>query len=218
MGFGLGTMPLYAKSKNGDIMNKKIIVFLINLSLLIFQSCMPVQQQILTRQDANVHWEKDNRNETDFKNYYQNNFSELDDIEGIWSVNGTTVVDGSYRQDEPNYATVAIIRDTTNSNRDYYEVVLSGDNWLPHTITAHFQKGSYENLYISKQFTYDGSYSMYNFTLDKNGVLRTSKNEILQGRQFYSEIYYVKIFPKFSDKSFESNKKSVSQKLLEVEL
>jgi len=212
MGFGLGTMPLYAKSKNGDIMNKKIIVFLINLSLLIFQSCMPVQQQILTRQDANVHWEKDNRNETDFKNYYQNNFSELDDIEGIWSVNGTTVVDGSYRQDEPNYATVAIIRDTTNSNRDYYEVVLSGDNWLPHTITAHFQKGSYENLYISKQFTYDGSYSMYNFTLDKNGVLRTSKNEILQGRQFYSEIYYVKIFPKFSDKSFESNKKSVSQK------
>lgn len=193
-------------------MNKKIIVLLINLSLLIFQSCMPVQQQILTKQDANLHWEKDNRNETDFKNYYQNNLSTLDDIEGIWSVNGTSVVDGSYRQDEPNYATVAIIRDTTNSNRDYYEVVLSGDNWLPHTITAHFQKGSYENLYISKQFSYDGSYSMYNFTIDKNGVLRASKNEILQGRQFYTEIYYVKIFPKFSDKNFESNKKSTSQK------
>jgi serine protease Do len=173
---------------------------------------MPVQQQILTKQDANLHWEKDNRNETDFKNYYQNNLSTLDDIEGIWSVNGTSVVDGSYRQDEPNYATVAIIRDTTNSNRDYYEVVLSGDNWLPHTITAHFQKGSYENLYISKQFSYDGSYSMYNFTIDKNGVLRASKNEILQGRQFYTEIYYVKIFPKFSDKNFESNKKSTSQK------
>lgn len=193
-------------------MNRKNIIILIYLSLLIFQSCMPVQQQMITKQDAKVYWEKDIRKETDFKNYYQKNVSELDDIEGIWSVNGTTVVDGSYRQDEPNYATVAIIRDTTHSNRDYYEVVLSGDNWLPHTITAHFQKGSYENLYISKQFSYDGSYSMYNFTLDKNGVLRASKNEILQGRQFYTEIYYVKIFPKFSDKNFESNKKSALQK------
>ncbi len=193
-------------------MNTKIISLLFTLSLLLFHSCMPVQQQILTSQNSKIYWERDNRDETAFKDYYQKNISEIDDIEGIWSVNGTTVIDGSYRQDQPNYATVAIIKDTSNTRIDFYEVVISGDGWLPHTITAHFQKGSYENLYISKQFSFDGSYSMFNFTLDKNGVLRTSKNDIVQGRQVYSEINYVKMYPKYTDKNYESNKKSESQK------
>ncbi len=193
-------------------MNTKIVNILFTLSLLLFHSCTPVQQQILTKQDSKIYWERDNRDETAFKDYYQKNISELDDIEGIWSVSGTTVVDGSYRQDQPNYATVAIIKDTSNSNRDFYEVVISGDGWLPHTITAHFQKGSYENLYVSKQFSFDGSYSMFNFILDKNGVLRASKNDIVQGRQVYSEINYVKMYPKYTDKNYDSNKKSESQK------
>jgi len=172
---------------------------------------VPLQQQIITKQDANVYWETDNRSETDFRDYFQKNITDLDDIEGIWSVNSTSTVDGSNRQDETNFTTVAIIKDSLNSNRDFYEVVLGGDNWLRNTVTAHFTKGSYENLYVSKQFSYDGSYSMYNFTIDKNGVLRASSNQIIQGKQFYHELYYIKLFPKFTDKNFESNKKSDHQ-------
>lgn len=193
-------------------MKKNIIFLLLIISLIAIPSCVPVQQKVLTSQSPNVQWERDNRTEADFKEYYQKNIAELDEIEGIWSVNETIIIDGSHRQDNPNYATVAIIKDTLNNNRDFYEVVLGGDDWILNTITAHFTKGSYENLYIAKEFSSDGSYSMYNFTIDKNGVLRTSKNVIEQGQQVNDEIYYVKIYPKFSEKNFESGKKSESQK------
>jgi len=179
---------------------KNKIHLLCGLLILLQLSYMPAQQ-----------FERDNRTETDFRDYFKQNISEIDDIEGIWSANAT-VITGSYRQDEPNYATVAIIKDTQNLNRDFYEVILGGDNWSPHTVTAHFTKGSNENLYASKQFANDGSYMMFNFTFDKDGVLRASKSDIVQGRQRNIEIYYVKMYPKFTDKNIESNKESDSQK------
>jgi len=195
--------------KVSEMKNPAFIMFLLSIIFLII-SCS-VQKQTLTSQSPNINWERDNRNKVDFKAYYDKHFDNLDNIEGIWSVSASYLVSGSYQQDELNYVTVAIIKDTVSSDRDFYEVILSGKGFIPNTITAYFQKSSYDDYYFSKQYEYDGSYSMFNFILDKNGVLKSSINRIINGNQVYTEMSYVKIYPKYSDKNF-SNKKSESNK------
>jgi S1-C subfamily serine protease len=144
---------------------------LINIVSLILVSCT-TSMMVRT-----VNWEVHKTTSKKAKNYLDQNYEKLDPIEGIWTVNSPR---------ETNYAKVLILRDTTSNERDFFEVVLSSnDGWLANTVTAHFTSLAYKGTYVSKQFSPDGSSNMYNFHLNKSGVLESSN----------SDIYYLKVYP-----------------------
>jgi serine protease Do len=130
-----------------------------------------------------TNFEKYNTTEVEIRKYFEQNYDHLDPIEGIWTVNHPAMV---------NAAKVAIVKDSSSYDRDFFEVILSSNSgWIPNIITAHFSSLAYENTYVSKQFGPDGSSTMYNLYISNDGVLKTSNNDI----------YYLKVFPKENYKS-----------------
>ncbi len=175
--------------------NKSLVIsFYVSLLCIVFFSCSPTSA--VRRGTFEIY----PINEGAFRRYLDSTSSNLDPIEGIWTVNTTTTV-GLEKQDLPNYATVAILRDTTNSERDFIEVALSGEGWQRNAITAHFSKTAYSKVYTAKEFDPNASYTMWNFILEESGVLHASRSTIRKEGYFTSqveqEIYYVKVYPPF---------------------
>jgi serine protease Do len=192
-------------------MKSLVVFFNIILFTVIFISCSGTNQQIISKQVTSLKWEKDSRSEKEFREYFSNNLSELDNIEGIWSV-GSVIIYGGFRQEEPNSAIVAIIKDTLSEERDFYEIILKGYNWIPNTITAYFDKSADVTHYISKQFSYDGSFSNYNFYMENKSILKATKNEVINGTQVYSELTYIKLHPKLEQNSVSTDEIETKKK------
>jgi serine protease Do len=170
-------------------------IFLIQL--LFFACSAPQQTQFKT-----VNWERYPKDESQIREYLDDNMAQLDPIEGIWTVDSFMIVNNLYRQDHPNYARVAILKDTLSSTRDYIEVVLPNEGgWIVGTITAHFSKTAYGGVYTSKQFNIDGSFVVGNFALDDVGILSHNRSNVVNGNQIYYEQTYLKIFPPIDEYS-----------------
>jgi len=175
------------------------LIFVISLSTLI--TCAPLY----------VNWEKSNITEAEIKNYLDQNYEQLDPIEGIWSVNTRTIVNNRLREDNPNFGIVAIVKDNSNQYSDFIEIMLSSDNFIPQTITARFKRTAYDNIYISTQYSPNGSKSTYNFKIDEKGILRGLKEEYSLNKQITHEIYYIKLYPKYKySKNNKSKTKNVN--------
>jgi|GEM_PF-6260787 len=100
-------------------------------------------------------WPTISKSESDFRRYYDENASNLDAIEGIWTMterqtwrNVFSGMTGTLPSRENIYR-IAIVRDTTNTNYDFVAVVLESEypHWLPGRVKARFRKTAYENLY-----------------------------------------------------------------------
>lgn len=169
------------------------VIFLFALILYQFiHSCASTQRP----KPISFTFEKYPHNENEIKKYLQHNIAHSDPIEGIWTLNSFTIINNSYQQDNPNYARVAILRDTSSPNRDYIEVILYSD--IPSmlgTIGAHFSKTAYQDIFTSKQFSVDGSFYLGNYVLENTGLLKHSINYISDGKQIHYEQYYLRVFP-----------------------
>jgi S1-C subfamily serine protease len=179
------------------------VSFYVSLLCVIFSSCSP------TSAVRRGTFESYPINDAAFRHYLDSARSNLDPIEGIWTVNATTTV-GLRKQDHPNYATVAILRDTANSERDFIEVTLSGEGWQRNAITAHFSKTAYSKVYTAKEFDANASYTMWNFALEESGLLHATTSTIENGWQVEREIYYVKVYPPFEQGKKVSGNRSPS--------
>ncbi len=140
--------------------------------------------------------------ESDFRNYFSMTWDTLDPIEGIWTCSEIDFI--NTRDENLNYCRVAIIRDQYSKSRDFVEVVLKGgankvwDNYAGR-ITAHFTKSSNSNIYISKQFGIDGTFSNQNFTFYEDGTFHSKGTRRVEYEgNIYTQQYdqfYVKLFP-----------------------
>lgn len=140
------------------------------------------------------HLEIVKTNENQIKNYLTNN--ELDPIEGIWKANRTEVVDNASKDEELNYATVAIVKDTLNTSRDFIIIALEGGGYPLYSIIGEFESTAYDKVYSSDHFAADGTKESWNFTINNVGMLSAIKEVQEGGSQISKEIFYLKKFPK----------------------
>jgi S1-C subfamily serine protease len=144
--------------------------------------------------------------EQSIKEYLKN--SKLDMIEGIWSYNIVMTVNGNSSKSE-NYQKVAIIKDKSNTNRDYIGIVLDGNKesmenagTFKYAITSEFSRTAYSNIYIQKGYQgkikIAGAPETENIKIDKDGVLRSSNSFTMKnGAKVSYDIYAIKLYPIF---------------------
>ena len=87
--------------------------------------------------------------------------------------------------------------------------------FIPQTVTAHFKNTAYDNTYISRQFSTDGTSGMFNFALEENGIL--SCYEKLNAEGSYYHTYYMKLFPPYNHAQLISNESDNLQESIKGE-
>jgi len=134
--------------------------------------------------------------ENDIKDYLNKNLDDLDGIEGIWTTNGRILDENkNILQESTAYAKCGIIKNIDNDfPYDFYEYIISADDFYPGESTATFNKTNKSNVYFSRQKDSDGDYEDTKFTL-LNNVLKTSKKIEEDNQIFIYEQDYIKMFP-----------------------
>lgn len=162
---------------------------------------------------------KYNGTEQTIKEYLS--IAQLDMIEGIWSYNIDMYLNGNILK-RKNYQKIAIIRDTSNLNRDYIGVVLDGQKEelmsagvFKYAITCEYQKTAYSNIYLQKGYQgklkINGAPETENIQIDKEGILRISGSFTKENSNKVSyDIYAFKLFPLYDQKVPELKKFTVS--------
>lgn len=155
--------------------------------------------------------EKVNVTEDEIKQYLVSNEKYLDPIEGIWSANSAVVKDQKDKIENPNFARVAVVRDTATYQRDFKMIFLEGKDYFPGTVIAEFTNTSYQTMYISQVYSLDGLKEPWSFIIDEVGILTGSKNFVQGDKQIFKELYFIKLFPKKSAQAELKSKPDVSK-------
>jgi len=160
-------------------MCKKYYPLFLILSLLLFMiSCTSIQQTQRTITTP-TNWPFINKNENEFRKYFDDHIDSLDPIEGIWICqeggiwrNVFSGMTGNIPQRSPYR--IAIIRDTTNEKYDFVAVVLESDYnfWKPGLIKAYFRKTAYKKVYEGLWYTVNFSPHKGTYLLEDEGLIR----------------------------------------------
>lgn len=141
------------------------------------------------------YFEVDSRTEAQLRDYLREAADRLDPIEGIWHLGGSYSVLGGASGSWDSR--LAIVRDTTQPGREFVEIYLERDGSFPlHAITAHFTLTATPGVYVSKQFSADGSFSHVTLELDPDGRLAGSRQYERGGQTIRSEWRYLRLEPR----------------------
>ena len=148
--------------------------------------------------NGTIRWEYYPGTEKDIRDYYNDNFEELDPVEGVFTLSYKIFNSyGSLVVQKDNWQTLAIIKDVNSLTREFIEICLSTDDFPKYAITAEFTKATNGIMYLSKQFGPEGKTSNENFVWDQELGMLTSKTIFYnKGNKFTMERYYLKTFPK----------------------
>ena len=171
------------------------------VALLIILLTSFFTQEVLSQKNntpKSNNWEYYNGTEKDIRAYFDNNLKILDPIEGVFTLSHKIYNSyGSLIDQKDNWATLAIIKDTSSLTREFIEINLQQGDFPKYAITAAFTKASNGLIYLSKQFSPDGSSSNENFVWDNElGMLLSEKTEFYKGNKFTIKRYYLKTYPK----------------------
>lgn len=177
------------------MVNKISIILLI----AVLSSCSTTRTATQNNKPPkSVNWELYQGTEQKLRDYFDNSEEKLDPIEGIFTLSHKIYNSyGSLIEQKDNWATLAIIRDKNSFTREFKEINLDPGDFPKYAITAEFTKASNGLIYVSKQFSPDGSTANENFVWDSDlGMLTSEKTEYYQGNKFTIKRYYLKTYPK----------------------
>jgi S1-C subfamily serine protease len=181
-------------------MKKFIITFLI---ITIFaKTGLALDINVLKQiQSINANWEYYNGTEQSIREYFDDNNSKLDPIEGFFTLSIKYYDEyGNLLKNDDNWSKIAIVKDNNSLTREFIEVNLQTDGFPKYAITADFTKASNGVLYLSKQFSKDGKFTNENYTWDKDlEMLFTEKVAYSNDNiKYIIKKYYTKVYPKKS--------------------
>lgn len=187
-------------------MNKKnkALFLIILTSFLYLNSCTPIKQTQRTITPP-PNWPVINKNENDFKKYFDDNLNTLEPIEGIWS----TQEGGTWRNvysgmsgniPQSNSYRIAIIGDSTKPNYEFVAVVLESnyDFWKPGYVKAYFRKTAYDKVYEGLWYMADFSIEKRNYAVEESGLIKTTSTQYDPKNQYIEltrETIYIKAYP-----------------------
>jgi len=173
----------------------------IRVALLIILLTSFFTQEVLSQKKNSPksnNWEYFNGTEKGIREYFDNNLKILDPIEGVFTLSHKIYDSyGSLIDQKDNWATLAIIKDTSSLTREFIEINLQQEDFPKYAITAEFTKASNGLIYLSKQFSPKGSSSNENFVWDNElSVLFSEQTKFYKGMNFTIKRYYLKTYPK----------------------
>lgn len=182
-------------------------------------TCYRIRANILALKEIKqpANWPSTKYTESDIKIFIDKNISNLNPIEGIWTLNES----GNWRNVAtgetgviPNQSPyrLAIMRSDKQPNYDYVAIILESEyrHWKSGNVKAYFRKTAYDNIFEGRWYMNDYSEKKGNYFLDEFGLL-TSKRTDYQGNiQLNFESIFIKAYP-----PIEQNRKVSSEKLAE---
>ncbi len=127
--------------------------------------------------------------------------SESNNIEGVYAVSGVVIkknknLFGDLKEKttdrKENYATVAILRQSTDEN-DFIELSLNKKDQTSYSIIGEFKRAT-GNLLVYKHFDTKGKESSFTFTADEKGeILEGIRVDDEGGKQVTYKLTYVKL-------------------------
>lgn len=135
--------------------------------------------------------------EADIKSYLEN--GNLNPIEGIWSFSAEGTIDGEYFKFD-NLIRTAIIKDVENNDRDYIQILLSGDRevmnnsgWKNDYIISEFTNTMYANIFLEQIYAsageIEGAPNSSKWVMEDIGIIKSEVSFWSNGIKFnlYSE-------------------------------
>jgi S1-C subfamily serine protease len=167
--------------------------------IILISSCL-AQEVLAQKKNSNKsnNWEYYNGTDKSIREYFDDNFKKLDPVEGAFTISHKIYnAYGSLIEQKDNWQTLAIIRDSSSLTREFIEINLQQGDFPKYAITAEFTKASNGLIYLSKQYSPDGSSSNENFVWDNElGMLISEKTEFQKGKKYTIKRYYLKTYPK----------------------
>ena len=138
--------------------------------------------------------------ENSINKYLNENLNNLNDIEGIWTVNAKILDENkNIISESTGYAKCGIIKnDDKNSPYDFYEYTISADDFETGELTATFNKTNESRTYFSRQKDSKGEYTDSKF-IYSNDTLRTNIIIEEDDEIFYYKQEYIKILPETNE-------------------
>lgn len=139
--------------------------------------------------------------------YMAKDQSSVGTIEGIYTVSSVVTKKGkavfSAREKEritdrkENYSKVAILKDNSESGREYIEIVLDKDHKTSLPVFGEFSTMAESNLLLYKHFDSKARSTSFTFTYDKSkDVLEGIRTDNSKNSTITYKLTYVKIAPK----------------------
>jgi len=182
-------------------------------------TCYRIRANILALEELKqpANWPSTKYTESDIKIFIDKNISNLNPIEGIWTLNES----GNWRNVRtgetgviPNQSPyrLAIIRSDKQPNYDFVAIILESEytHWKPGNVKAYFRKTAYDNIFEGLWYMNDYSEKKGNYFIDKFGLL-TNKRTYYRGNiQLNYESTFIKAYP-----PIKQNRKVPSENLSE---
>lgn len=139
--------------------------------------------------------------------YMSKENSSIGTIEGIYSVSLVVTKKGKgllssvekekVMERKENYSKVAIIRDTGDANREYFEVSLDNESLPSYSIRGEFTRMTEANILIYNRLEPRGKTTTYTFTYDySRDMLEGVRKENSGQAEYTYNLTYIKLHPK----------------------
>ena len=129
------------------------------------------------------NWPCINKDENEFRKYFDSHIDSLDPIEGIWMYqesgtwrNVLSGITGNLPKKLPYRLAIIRNTNTTNQKYDFVAVILESEykSWKPGFVKAYFRKTAYEKVYECLWYMRDFSAKKYTYLLKDDGLIESS--------------------------------------------
>lgn len=175
---------------------KKLLLL---IPVLLIVGCTTPQPYKKSPEPKPYNWEYYDGTEQNIRSYFDENAASLGPIEGIFVLtNDYYDPAGDLLLKDEQQERLAIMKDKGSLSWEFKEVNLEEGTYFPKfAVTARFTQAANGLMYISKQFSPDGSSSSEHFTWDENtSTLTSERAQYASGRKFILKRKYLKIYPK----------------------
>ncbi len=184
-------------------MKPRLVIVLLST---LFISCS-MEKLYTMKQNRKVYpFEQVNFHEL-VQRYMNKENSSIGTIEGIYSVSLVVTKKGKgllssvekekVMERKENYSKVAIIRDTGDANREYFEVSMDNESLPSYSIRGEFTRMTEANILIYKRLEPRGKTSNYTFTYDySRDMLEGVRKENSGQAEYTYNLTYIKLHPK----------------------
>lgn len=180
-------------------MTQKVIIS-VSFLILLVSSCTPIQETIKPPES----WTTTNKNENDFKLYFEQNANQLDLIEGIWTMSETTswvnVISGIRGKEEnASQYRIAIVKDEkTGDTFNAYILESRIKEWTKGRLKAKYRKTAYSSVYEQIWYMQDYSEKVTNIIVENKGIIRETRSWADYPINYEREIFLLKVYPLIS--------------------
>jgi S1-C subfamily serine protease len=184
-------------------MKQNITMIALILISFFISSCVPIQQTIKPPEN----WLTTNKTEKDFKAYFDQNVSQLDLIEGIWTMSETTswvnVISGiKGKEENASQYRIAIVKDE-NTDDSFSAFVLESrvGEWGKGRLKAKYRRTAYSSAYEQIWYMQDYSEKVTNIVVENKGMIRETRSSADYPINYERETILLKVYPLLNSNS-----------------